>query len=265
MQEISHSAGDARPGSATIVHLPDPRLPGPYRPFRDPGWSEAWWWLGYPVGVAIFVFATFWLDRPFYERWVIPEGYGVLEFTQFAIMVLGFFLGLAICFDPFVRRRRWMFALAILGTLSCLYIAGEEMSWGQHFFHWNTPAYWDEVNRQHETNLHNTYPIFEKWPRAIVELGIFIGGILLPLVAVFDPRVRANRLSIFLPAAALVPVSLGAGFFKLIDIAYQKELTPELLMRPSETVESYLYFFIFAYLIVYWRRIRQLKREEGSS
>ena len=69
-------------------------------------------------------------------------------------------------FDPFVRRRPLVFTVTIIGALSCLYIAGEEMSWGQHFFHWNTPEYWAEVNRQEETNLHNTYAIFEKWPRA---------------------------------------------------------------------------------------------------
>ncbi len=50
-----------------------------------------------------------------------------------------------------------MFAVTLIGALGSLYIAGEEMSWGQHFFHWNTPEYWAEVNRQQETNLHNTY------------------------------------------------------------------------------------------------------------
>jgi hypothetical protein len=50
------------------------------------------------------------------------------------------------------------------------------MSWGQQVFHWNTPEYWAMVNRQEETNLHNTYAIFEKTPRSILEAAIFCSG-----------------------------------------------------------------------------------------
>ena len=53
-----------------------------------------------------------------------------------------------VCFCPSSGRGPLVFAVAVIGALSCLYIAGEEMSWGQHFFHWNTPEYWAMVNRQ---------------------------------------------------------------------------------------------------------------------
>ena len=39
----------------------------------------------------------------------------------------------------------------------------------------------------------------------------------------------------------------------------------ELIQRPSETIELYLYFFILAYLIVFTRRIHQLEAEERAS
>ena len=43
--------------------LPDPKLRGPFRPFTsDPGWSEAWWWLGIPAAAAVFVVASFPID-----------------------------------------------------------------------------------------------------------------------------------------------------------------------------------------------------------
>ena len=136
------------------------------------------------------------------------------------------------------------------------------MSWGQHFFHWNTPDYWALVNRQGETNLHNTYAVFEKWPRAILEIGVFIGGLLVPLVAAFGPRVRVNRLSLFLPPAALVPSAIAVFAFKYLDVAQQKGYLHTLVQRPSEAVEFYLYFFIFAYLVIFERRIREIEREE---
>ena len=162
--------------------------------------------------IAVFV-----LDPAWYDRCVIPEGYGVLELVQFIIMLVALAIAVRLLFKPFVRKRPFLLTFTILSALSCLYIAGEEMSWGQHFFHWNTPEYWALVNRQGETNLHNTYAVFEKWPRAILEIGVFIGGILVPLAAAFDPRVRANRLSLFLPAAALMPTAIAVFVFKFLD------------------------------------------------
>ena len=246
--------------------FPDPKIPrGPYRPFTcDPRWSEAWWWLGIPLLVAVFTFGSYWLNPGWYDRVVLLEGYGILEFSQFVIPLIGLWIAVRLAFDPFVRARPLVLTVSIIGALSCFYIAGEEMSWGQHFFHWNTPEYWAAVNRQQETNLHNTYAIFEKTPRSILEVGIAIGGLGVPLAAYFYPWLRACRVSLFLPATALMPVAIGAMFFKLVD-RIQQSGAVRLLDRPSETVETYLYVFIIAYLVVYARRIRQLKTEADLS
>jgi hypothetical protein len=246
--------------------LPDPKIPhGPYRPFTvDPGWREAWWWLGIPLFVALFSVGTYQLAPHFYLRYVLPEGYGVLEISHFFIPLFGLFIAGSLLLLPFVRARPFVFTVALIAALSCLYIAGEEMSWGQHFFHWNTPEYWAMVNRQEETNLHNTYAIFEKTPRSILEVGIFVGGLLVPLAALFYPWLRACRASLFLPADALVPTALGAFLFKLLDRAQQLGYVDTILQRPSETIETYLYFFILAYLIVYARRLKQLEVSQGA-
>lgn len=251
---------DARPS------LPDPKIAhGPYRPFTsDPGWSEAWWWLGIPLVIAAFTLGTYWFARGFYVRYVLPEGYGVLEITHFLIPLFGLFIAGSLVLMPFVRRRPLVFTVALVAALSCLYIAGEEMSWGQHFFNWSTPEYWAMVNRQQETNLHNTWAVFEKTPRSILEAGIFIGGLGVPLAAMFLPWLRTCRVSLFLPADALVPTALGVLIFKVIDRLQQGEHIPQILQRPAETIETYLYFFILAYLIVYARRIKELEVAEGA-
>jgi hypothetical protein len=253
------------PSAPPDTPLPDPKRPtGPYRPFTcDPGWSEAWWWLGVPVLVALFTIGSYQLDPAWYMRIVIPEGYGILEVSHFILPLLGLLIAGGLLLLPFVRARSFTWSVALVGALACIYIAGEEMSWGQHFFHWNTPEYWAAVNRQDETNLHNTFDIFEKTPRLILELGIFVGGLLVPLAAVFWPWVRANRFSLFLPAAALVPTALGVAFFKSVDKLQQVNAIPHLLQRPAETIETYLYFFIFAYLLVFARRIKELEVAEG--
>ncbi len=262
---MSDRLSSARVASAARPRLPDPATSGPYRPFAsDPGWSEAWWWLGLPVIALALLILINRFDPAFYAKWIIPEGYGVLEFSQFATMLIALGLAIRLLFTPFVRRRPFVLTVTIIAALSCLYIAGEEMSWGQHFLHWNTPEYWAEVNRQQETNLHNTYAVFDKYPRAVLELGVLIGGIIIPIAAMFDSRVRANRLSLFLPPSALLPVSVAAMGVKLADMGFQKGYMGELMQRPSETIESLLYVFILAYLVAFARRIREIEREEAA-
>ena len=246
--------------------LPDPKIPhGPYRPFAsDPGWREAWWWLGVPVLVGLFVVGSYQLSPDWYHRHVLPEGYGVLEFAQFLLALWALFIAAGLAFRPFVRARPLVFSVALIGALGSLYIAGEEMSWGQHFFHWNTPEYWALVNRQQETNLHNTYYIFEKLPRSILEIGLVVGGILIPLAAHFYPWLRACRASLFLPAAAIVPVAIAALLFKGLDRLQQLDVITSPAARPSESVETYLYLFILFFFIMYRRRIGELEAAEHA-
>lgn len=114
-------------GGPVRPHLPDPARPGPYRPFStDPHWNEAWWWLGLPAIALILLVLINRFDPSGYATWIIPEGYGVLEFSQFAIMLLALALAVRLLFRPFVRRRPLVLAVTIIGALSCLYIAGEE-------------------------------------------------------------------------------------------------------------------------------------------
>ena len=214
--------------------------------------------------VAAFTIGSYHITPECYRRYVIPEGYGILEISHFFIPLFGLLIAGGLLFLPFVRVRPFVFTVSLIGALSCLYIAGEEMSWGQHIFHWNTPEYWAMVNRQEETNLHNTYAIFEKTPRSILEAGIFIGGLLVPLAAIFYPWLRACRWSLFLPAAAFVPTALGATIFKLVDKLQQGGYVATILHQPSETIETYLYFFIVAYFIVYACRIKALEVAEGA-
>jgi hypothetical protein len=73
--------------------------------------------------------------------------------------------------------KAWLFIL-IMGAA---YFALEEISYGQHMFGWGTAEAWKELNDQDETNLHNVYSLFDQVPRALLSLGILIGGIILPL------------------------------------------------------------------------------------
>ena len=91
--------------------------------------------------------------------------------------------------------------------------------------------------------------------------GVLIGGLILPLLAVYNPVIRANRWSLFFPANAIVPTALGAALFKAMDTLQDNFQVPALVMRPSEAIEIFLYLFLLFYLILFTRRIGELERE----
>jgi len=258
LQNAPRLNGRNRAAPPAQPRLPDPKLPSrPYRPFTcDPGWSEAWWWLGVPVLVAAFTIGSYQIAHHWYERYVLPECHGILELSHFFIPLVGLSIAGGLLFKPFVRARPLVFTVSLVGALGCLYIAGEEMSWGQHIFHWNTPAYWATVNHQQETNLHNAHVILERLPRSMLEVGIFIRPGRSARRSLLSPA-SACRVSLFLPPTALVTTALGPTTFKLVD--WLQPGREEILKRPSETIETYFFFFILAYLIVYARRIKQLE------
>ena len=51
-----------------------------------------------------------------------------------------------------LKKESMLIALFIIG---CLFMALEEISYGQWIFGWESPAFFQEINAQKETNLHN--------------------------------------------------------------------------------------------------------------
>ncbi|MGI8852656.1 MAG: hypothetical protein ACR2GC_05070 [Methyloceanibacter sp.] len=249
----------ARTKAGYRLPLPDPKLPaGSYRPFAsDPGWNEAWWWLGIPVAIAIFVFVSYRLSPDWYNLWVTREGIGVLELVQFIMMVIGLAIAVQLLL-PLVLL------MTILAAMTCLYIGGEEVSWGQHIFYLEEIGHVTDVNKSGEFGIHNAYESFEKVSRAILQFAVIAGGLLVPIWCALAPRWRASRFALFLPSAIMVPAALGVVLFKLVELL-AKTKTVQLAGRPSEAVEFYLYFFILAYLIVFERRISEMETDEAGS
>ncbi|MBM3543845.1 MAG: hypothetical protein FJX44_04970 [Alphaproteobacteria bacterium] len=214
--------------------------------------------------VAIFTFVSYRVSTVWYDLWVTRLGIGFLELSQFTMMVIGLAIAIQLLFDPFVRRRPLVLFVTALAALSCLYIAGEEVGWGQHIFYWETGGTITGVNKSGEFGVHNAYESFEKVPRAILQIGVVVGGLLVPALCAVVPRLRASRLALFLPSAILVPGALGMVLFKLVEYL-GKTNTVQLAGRPSEAVEFYLYFFILAYLIVFERRITELETDRAGA
>jgi hypothetical protein len=113
----------------------------------------------------------------------------------------------------------WM----LLFGIGCLFIAGEEVSWGQHYFNFDVADSIADTNFQKEFNLHNSMLIQSSnnsLSSIFFKLLMFY-FILLPMFLVVFPTLRklAQRVKIPLPSMLIAIIALLA---KVADIANHK-------------------------------------------
>ncbi len=173
---------------------------------------------------------------------------GPVETLQFILLVCAFAVaGLLLAelrFKPPVYLSVWI----LLAALGCFYVGGEEVSWGQHFLNWDTPAYWAAINDQEETNLHNTSAWFDQKPRLLLELGVIVGGLLLPLYQRFGKKPLPAWLAMITPPGRFWLIALLVLVIKIAD-KFGGATGHYMFYRASEVIEFYLYYFILVYLM----------------
>jgi hypothetical protein len=172
-----------------------------------------------PFLVALSGIVAFLLGKPVYV-WYTRED-GPVETMQVLIWVIL----LVTCI--LVVRQLWRTGnkgMALLYTCVCvgaIFVIGEEISWGQRIFSWQTPLALEEMNRQGETNLHNLFAFgdFFKWMQLLI--GIY--GTFLPFVVVLIkvPERYRKLTSMIVPHYLLVPY-----FFLLMSWRVIHNLTP---------------------------------------
>ena len=150
--------------------------------------------------------------------------------------------------------QKWLAGWIFLAAICCFYVAGEEISWGQHILDWATPEFWKNVNDQQETNLHNVSSWLDQKPRLILEIGILFGGIIFPLLQKYRPGTLPQQFSIIYPPAILSVTAVIALGSKLI-VKITESFDIVLFNRYSEVEEMYLFYFVLIYLVCLKRKI----------
>ena len=146
--------------------------------------------------------------------------------------------------------KAWLFML-IMGAA---YFALEEISYGQHMFGWGTAEAWKELNDQDETNLHNVHSLFDQVPRALLSLGILIGGVILPLYRRFRD-IRLDQSSRFYwqwPTIDCVTIGLLVILIRPILSVVESDA-----INTGEMKENLIALFILLYCISIHSRLRQ--------
>lgn len=211
----------------------------------------AWLWLWFPPLLLVVVLPIRVLDPATYSNWIDGE-LGLIELMTALLAIIAAIIGCRLlrykrkCHN--FKLRLWI----ILVTAGCIYFAGEELSWGQHLFRWETPMIIGRINDQGETNLHNVSSWFDQKPRLLLEVWVLVGGVIVPLLGSY----RGSRLAPeqfrywFWPTTDCVPAALFALAVRFPERAKDlfgiKEMPFEL--RYSEPQEYYFALFLLMYL-----------------
>ncbi len=215
-------------------------------------------WLGLPIVVTLFIVITI-IFFPKQIKFIIEQENGIVELGTTVVLLPAIIAGV-LCF---MRRRllpvKWLGYWLLLVTLGCVYIAGEEISWGQHLLSWGTPEYFQKLNDQNETNIHNMSSWFDQKPRLLLEISILIGGVILVLWRKFMgiTYARSDWRRWFWPDMQCFPAAILAIAARLPE-RYQSitgNWPLPVHIRLSEVQELYFAVFLLIYLLVAYRRL----------
>lgn len=177
-----------------------------------------------------FASADAWISQAFFAEDHLGEWLQVAFCLAIGVVALKTFR---------LTSRKWLSASLLFAGLGMIFVGGEEISWGQRVFNFQSSEFFFLRNYQNETNLHNLLPLESNlipYYIAAFVLGVFLNAVGFKLT----------------PAGAKWPVAdmvvsslIMAGFYFFLPM--------------SQHIYFYEYteLWIYASLLIYLFRIRK--------
>jgi drug/metabolite transporter (DMT)-like permease len=179
------------------------------------------------VGAVLFALAS--VDPGLFL--FLAEEDSLLEWTQIVILVSAAVLATLLAARAFGERRRPHGLAYIALAAGCVFVAGEEVSWGQRILGLETPETLAEINRQDELTLHNIDDVRVALKFFLIGLGL--AGFALPWLL----RRRASPAFRYMP-----PLFMTSAF--LVVAAY---FLTRLVLFPTGFFGTERNFKVFAF------------------
>jgi hypothetical protein len=218
---------------------------------RAPRDLPRWLWLATPFVILVIQVLVRLGGDEAYRTWMRGE-ISVPELGTVLWLVVASVGGASLLLDRRHARPNWLTVWISLFTLGCVFFAGEEASWGQHYFHWSTPEALAAANDQRETNIHNLAGIgalFDQLPRTLLTLGA-IGALVIAALARLEPGAfgPSNRWYWLWPTYVCFPAALLALVIGIPRKLFRDSLPEVLDLQPGEFKEYFLGMFLALYV-----------------
>jgi hypothetical protein len=221
--------------------------------------SLLWFWL--PMGVVLLQLVVRYVSPEAYELYILGDREaGLVELLTPVALIPGVVFGImALRLQPVLPTLQSRIWIAMV-TLGAFYMAGEEVSWGQWLFHWQTPEAFAAINDQNETNLHNTSAWLDQKPRLLLELWALIGAIRIWVLDARGSQPDPGRTAYwFWPSRPLAWTGLLSAVVMLPERVkdwWRIKLPSPFDFRSTEIQELVLGFFLTFFLVSVWLRLR---------
>jgi len=144
-------------------------------------------------------------------------------------------------------------------TLGCVFVTGEEISWGQRIFGWSTPESLRAINRQGETTLHNIRTVLNG-VNAVLLVGGFYGAVGWIAAERLQAKGRSfDRAWLFLPPFFLSS-AFGVVFAYKLSRLTVFQSSRYTIVRLGEWAELCFGFGLAVFAALVYKRLRREDR-----
>lgn len=216
-----------------------------------------------PFVVAALGALTALLGKDAYKWFTREDGFA--ETIQVLVYSVSLVLSLIVALRQWRRGKRLIAVLFLGFSLALLFMVGEELSWGQRVFGWETTSGLASVNKQEETNLHNIYGVGStfKWVQMLV--GAY--GTLLPLAVLIWPVPKRYRelTDAVIPHYSLVPYFAPMFLWRLYrNLLEAPQEFYFVVAEYNEVVELILSLGFLLFVVFQLRRLSAPGEEQRS-
>jgi len=212
------------------------------------------------VGIVFFGVLYVVVRSAYY--WLLREDH-VIEWTQFFLLVVAVAFSVLGAIAALRRGDRLTGAFLVVVAIGTLFLAGEEISWGQRIL-----GLAAEVggNRQGELNIHNIddadgIPVEKLFRVAEAAIG-FVGAVLPFLVRWRPARLHGAAWRVITP-----PIFLATGFLVVLGFRAQRLLVPleiPAVIVIQEWAELCLYGALAAWVMLIWTDMSGRRRADAG-
>ena len=228
-------------------------------------------WFIFPILITLIFFIVKFLNINLFIAYFIGEK-GIIENGTFLFL----FFAIITAFSVLNKLKKkinlkTLFFFIIFFLIGLIYFTGEEISWGQQWFNWETNNFFKKINDQSETNFHNISSWLDQKPRFLLTFFVIFGGIFCPFLNKKN-ILNSKKLTAWIyPTIYCFPTSLICLLYYLLDNSYKflcygtpgiditcKYIPSLLHFRTSEIIELYISFFLLIYILSINARLKKI-------